>query len=48
MGQHNSWVREANGFRSWWGPRLIMDAFHAYLVATTFDGYVQWKQSRQY
>ncbi|MGA5821527.1 hypothetical protein ACPC54_27110 [Kitasatospora sp. NPDC094028] len=47
-GQHGGWTREALGFASAGGPRLIMDAFRAYLVATNLAGYVQWKQSRQY
>ncbi|MER7770949.1 hypothetical protein [Kitasatospora sp. NPDC096140] len=47
-GGHGGWTREAIGFASAYGPRLIMDAFRAYLVATNLNGYVQWKQSRQY
>ncbi|MER8101119.1 hypothetical protein [Kitasatospora sp. NPDC094016] len=47
-GARGSWVRESNSFTSPYGPRLIMDAYRAYLVATAWGGYVFWKQSRQY
>ncbi|MFD9686640.1 hypothetical protein ACFXPX_43200 [Kitasatospora sp. NPDC059146] len=47
-GSHGDWTREAVAFASAYGPRLIMDAYRAYLVATNLNGYVMWKQSRQY
>ncbi|MEU1374948.1 hypothetical protein ABZ442_14915 [Streptomyces triculaminicus] len=47
-GAHINWVRESQSQTSPWGPRIVMDAYRAYLVATAWGGYVLWKQSRQF
>ncbi|MFC8448187.1 hypothetical protein [Kitasatospora sp. NPDC057223] len=42
------WAHEANGLVARYGPTLVMYAYTAYLIATTANGAVLWKQSREF
>ncbi|MFF0160423.1 hypothetical protein ACFYRY_23265 [Streptomyces sp. NPDC005263] len=42
------WSNEINGFTARYGPVLVASLAAIYLIATSGNGYVYWKQSRQF
>ncbi|MFJ8948047.1 hypothetical protein ACIRG4_33200 [Streptomyces sp. NPDC102395] len=45
---YSGWSNEFNGFTARYGPVLVASLASIYLIATSGNGYVFWKQSRQF